>query len=284
MIGLAITEINVVVDRTIASTLIDGSISALYYSNRLVQFPLGVFGIAISIAIFPTLAKHIAKNNIPEFKKSLLFGLRMLLFTTIPSAVGLIVLKDSLIRLIYEHGIFSRVATNMTASALLYYSIGLFAYACVRLITMSFYALKDAKTPVKIGIYIVFINIALDLILVRYLAHSGLALATSVAAIINLIILLKVLQDKIGDIELKSQASFLIKIIISSICLGIVCVLVGNYFGNILDLNDKYNQIIQVTASIFSGGLVYFIISYILGVKEVRNLKQSIKTILRSRE
>jgi len=283
MIGLAITEINVVVDRTIASTLIDGSISALYYSNRLVQFPLGVFGIAISIAIFPTLAKHIAKNNIPEFKKSFLFGLRMLLFTTIPSAVGLIVLKDSMIRLIYEHGTFNRVATNMTASALLYYSIGLFAYACVRLITISFYALKDTKTPVKIGIYIVFINIALDLILVRYLAHSGLALATSVAALINLIILLKVLQDKIGDFELKSQGSFLLKIIISSIFLGIICVLVSNYFGSLLDLSNKYNQLIQVTASIFSGCLAYFIISYILDVKEVRNLRQTIKTILRSK-
>jgi len=283
MIGLAITQINVVVDRTIASTLIDGSISALYYSNRLVQFPLGAFGIAISIAIFPTLAKQTAKNDIAEFKKSLLFGLKILLFLTIPSAVGLMVLKDSLIRLIYEHGIFSRVATNMTASALLYYSIGLFAYACVRLITMSFYALKDTKTPVKIGIYIVFINIALDLILVRYLAHSGLALATSVAAILNLIILLKVLQDKIGDFELKSQLSFLVKIIVSSIFLGIICVLVNNYFGSVLDLNNKYNQLIQVIASIFSGGLVYFIISYILDVKEVRNLRQTIKTILRSK-
>ncbi len=283
MIGLAITQINVIVDRTIASTLIDGSISALYYSNRLVQFPLGAFGIAISIAIFPTLAKQTAENDIAEFKKSLLFGLKMLLFITIPSAVGLIVLKDSLIRLIYEHGMFSRVATNMTASALLYYSIGLFAYACVRLITMSFYALKDTKTPVKIGIFIVFINIALDLILVKYLAHSGLALATSVAAILNLIILLKVLQGKIGDFELKSQLSFLIKIIVSSIFLGIICVLVSNYFGKVLDLSYKYNQIIQVTASIISGGLVYFISSYILDVKEVKSLKQTIKTILRSK-
>ncbi len=283
MIGLTITQINIVVDRTIASTLIDGSISALYYSNRLVQFPLGAFGIAISIAVFPTLAKQMAKNNIAEFKKSLLFGLRILLFITVPSAVGLIVLKDSLIRLIYEHGIFSRIASNMTASALLYYSIGLFAYACVRLITMSFYALKDTKTPVKIGIYIVFINIALDLILVRYLAHSGLALATSVAAILNLIVLLKVLQDKIGDFELKSQLSFLVKIIVSSIFLGIICVLVNNYFGSVLDLNNKYNQLIQVIASIFSGGLVYFIISYILDVKEVRNLRKTIKTILRSK-
>ncbi|MDD5016114.1 MAG: murein biosynthesis integral membrane protein MurJ [Atribacterota bacterium] len=282
MVGLAITEINVVVDRTIASTLIDGSISALYYANRLIQFPLGVFGIAISIAIFPTLAKHIAKNNIPEFKKSLIFGLRMLLFTTIPSVVGLIVLKDSLIRLIYEHGTFNRVASNMTASALLYYSIGLFAYACVRLITMSFYALKDAKTPVKIGIYIVFINIVLDLILVRYLAHSGLAFATSIAAILNLIILLKVLTDRTGTIELKPQGLFLIKIVISSIFLGIICILISNYFANVLDLNNKYNQAIQVIVSIFSGGTVYLISSYLLGVKEVRSLKHSIKRILKS--
>jgi putative peptidoglycan lipid II flippase len=149
---------------------------------------------------------------------------------------------------------------------------------------MSFYALKDTKTPVKIGIYIVFLNIALDFILIRYLAHSGLALATSVAAILNLIILLKVLQDKIGDMELKSHASFLIKIVISSIFLGVICVLVNNYFGSMLDLNNKYNQAVQVIISIFSGGMVYLVSSYILGVKEVRNLKQSIKKILRSRE
>jgi putative peptidoglycan lipid II flippase len=115
------------------------------------------------------------------------------------------------------------------------------------------------------------------------LAHSGLALATSVAAILNLIILLKVLQDKIGDMELKSQISFLLKITISSIFLGIICVLVNNYFGSTLDLSNKYNQTVQVIISIFSGGMVYLISSYILDVKEVRNLKQSIKTILRSK-
>ncbi|HER24061.1 MAG TPA: murein biosynthesis integral membrane protein MurJ [Candidatus Atribacteria bacterium] len=284
IIGLAVTQINVVVDKTLASTLIDGSISALYYSNRLVQFPLGAFGIAISIAIFPTLAKQTVENDIAELKKSLLFGLRILLFFTLPSAMGLMVLKDALIRLVYEHGIFSSSSTQMTASALFYYSIGLFAYACVRLITMCFYALKDAKTPVKIGIYIVLVNIGLDLILIRYLAHSGLALATSIAAIMNLIILLKFLQNKIGNLGLRSQTSFLTKIVISSIGLGIACILVENYFGKILDLNSKYNQIIQVTASIISGSLVYFMISYILRVKEIRYLKQSLKTILRSKE
>ena len=283
MLGLAITEINVVVDRTIASNLIDGSISALYYSNRLVQFPLGAFGVAISIAIFPTLAKYTAKNNIVEFKKSLLFGLKMLIFVTVPSTVGLIVLKDSLTRLIYEHGIFSKVATTMTANALLYYSIGLVAYACIHLITVAFYALKDTKTPVKIGVYIVFMNIVLDLILVRYLAHSGLALATSLVAIINMIILLKALQKKIGNIELRSQASFLIKIILSSIFLGIGCFLVNNYLGSVLNLNHKFNQIIQITASILTGSMIYYISSYIFGIPEIRSLKQNIKIILKGK-
>jgi len=283
MLGLAITQINVVVDRVIASNLIDGSISALYYANRLVQFPLGAFGIAISIAIFPTLSKYAAKNNITELKKSLLFGLRMLIFITVPSAVGLMVLKGPLIRLIYEHGIFSGTATVMTSNALLFYSIGLFAYASVRLITMAFYALKDAKTPVKIGIYIVFLNITLDLILVRYLAHSGLALATSLAAIINMIILLIFLQKKIGNVISRAQTLFLLRIIIASLIMGISCILVSNYLENILELSNKINQIIQVTISILCGGILYFISSYLLGIQEIRSLKQNLKIILRGK-
>jgi len=283
MLGLGVTQINVIVDKIIASNLIDGSISALYYANRLVQFPLGAFGIAISIAIFPTLSKHVAENDIFELKKSFLFGLKMLLFITFPSAVGLIVLKTPLVRLIFEHGIFNKIGTLMTADALMYYSIGLFAYASTRIITVAFYALKDTRTPVKIGIYIVFINIALDLILVRYLAHSGLALATSLAAVINMFILLKGLHDKIGDTKLKAQALFILKVIISSIIMGISCIFISNYFENILELSSKINQTIQVTISILGGGGIYFACCYILHVQEIRSLKQNLKIILRGK-
>ncbi|HDK27047.1 MAG TPA: murein biosynthesis integral membrane protein MurJ [Candidatus Atribacteria bacterium] len=280
VLGLAITQINVVVDRAIASNLVDGSISALYYANRLVQFPLGAFGIAISTAIFPTLSKFSAKDNIFELKKSFLFGLRMLIYITIPSAVGLVVLRRPLIRLIYEHGIFSRIATTMTANALLYYSIGLFAYASVKLITMVFYALKDTKTPVKIGIFIVFVNIILDLILVRYLAHSGLALATSIAAIINMIILLKVLQNKIGSAKSGGQTVFLLKTVVASLVMGISCILINTFLENILELSNKFNQAIQIFIPIFCGGIIYIVISYLLGIQEVKNLKQNLKIIL----
>jgi len=281
--GLAINEVNVVVDRTIASSLVDGSISALYYANRLVQFPLGAFGIAISIAIFPTLSKYAAEDNILELKKSFLFGLRMLTFITVPSAVGLIVLRDPIIRLIYEHGIFSKTATLMTTAALLYYSIGLFAYASLRLITMVFYALRDTKTPVKIGSFIVFLNIALDLFLVRYLAHSGLALATSVVAIINMFILLKLLPAKIGDIEWREEIYFLSKIIVATLIMAISCIMVSNFLGGILNLSNKVDQLIQVLISILAGGIIYLVSSYFLGVSEIKNLKQKLKIIFRGK-
>ena len=280
VIGLTITQINVVVDRIIASHLIDGSISALYYANRLVQFPLGAFGIAISTAIFPTLSKFAAADNITELKKTLLFGLKIMLIIIIPSSIGLIVLNKSIIRLIYEHGVFTKTSSLMTAEALLYYSIGLFAFTSVKLITMASYALKDSKSPVKIGAYIVIINIILDLILVKYMAHSGLALATSVASILNMILLIKMIQKKIGIFKIEKYLIFIAKIIFSAILLGISCYAINHYLGNLLDLNYKTWQLLQVIASIFGGSVIYLLSCHLLGIKEINQLK-NIKNILR---
>ena len=282
ILGLTITQINVVVDRVIASHLIDGSISALYYANRLVQFPLGAFGIAISTAIFPTLSKFAALENITELKKTLLFGLKIMLLLTVPSTIGLMVLNDSIIRLIYEHGVFTKIASHMTSGALFYYSIGLFSFASVKLITMASFALKDSKSPVKIGVYIVIINIILDLILVRYLAHSGLALATAIASILNLILLIRMMQKKIGVFQIKKYLNFIAKIIFSATMLGITCYAMNHYLGNLFDLNYKTGQFLQVMASILMGSIVYLLSCYLLGVQEVRQLK-NIKNILRGR-
>jgi len=281
--GLGITQINVIVDRTIASTLIDGSISALYYANRLVQFPLGAFGIAISTAVFPTLSQFTAQDNIPDFKHSFLFGWRLLLYITIPSTFGLIVLREDIIRLIYEHGIFDSKATIMTTHALLYYSLGLFAYASVKLITMAFYALKDAKTPVKVGIIIVLINIALDLILVRFLAHSGLALATSISAIINMIVLLKYLGVKTGELEIKNQVVFLLKTILASIIMAISCTFFKTILGNFLEFSSKINQGIEVLILIVGSGIIYIIFSYLFNIPEIKNLKKHLFVILKGK-
>jgi len=283
ILGLGITQINVVVDRTIASTLIDGSISALYYANRLVQFPLGAFGIAISTAVFPTLSKFASNDNLTDYKNSFLFSMRLLLYTTIPSTFGLIVLRNDIIRFIYEHGLFDERATIMTANALLYYSLGLFAYAGVKLITMAFYALKDSKSPVKIGIIVVIINIILDLIFVRSLAHSGLALATSISAVINVIILLKYLKLKIGDLQIKENSYFIIKTILASTLMAISCNFIKNILKNVLDLNVKINQGLEILILIIISGIIFIIFSYLLNISEIKGLKKHLNEILRGK-
>ncbi|MBC7320210.1 oligosaccharide flippase family protein, partial [bacterium] len=155
IIGLAIDKINFVVDRIIASYLAHGSISALYYANRLMQFPLGVFGIALSIAILPTLSRYVTKGQIEEMKGSFSFGYKVLSFFTLPSMVGLMVLSHPVVRLFYQHGLFSSQDTSLTEIALVCYTIGLFATAILRLVISSFYALKDTRTPLRIGIFIV---------------------------------------------------------------------------------------------------------------------------------
>jgi len=214
MFGLAIDKINFVVDRIIASYLAHGSISALYYANRLMQFPLGVFGIALSIAILPTLSKNVSKKQFEELKDS---------FT-----------QD----------------TRLTEIALVCYTVGLFAMATLRLVISTFYALKDTRTPLKIGIVVVILNIILDLILVRYLAHAGIALATSIAAIAHLIILGFTLDKKVEGIFSGHLLNFFWKICLASIFMGVSCWLVSQYFSSYLDLSVKIVQFGQVALSI----------------------------------
>ncbi len=277
--GLAIDKINFVVDRIIASYLSHGSISALYYANRLMQFPLGVFGIALSIAILPTLSRNVAKKQFDEVRKSFAFGIKILSFFIFPSTVGLIILSHPVIRLFYEHGLFSSQDTRLTEIALICYTIGLFALACLRLVISTFYALKDTKTPLKIGVFAVIFNIILDLILVRYFAHAGIALATSISAILHLIILGIFLNKKIEKIFSKDLLKFFIKILSASLIMGIFCWLTSMYFVFNLDLDVKIVQFSQVMISALIGLGSYYFSGIIFGIPEFKNAKNIIHNI-----
>lgn len=280
VIGLAIDKINFVVDRIIASFLAHGSISALYYANRLMQFPLGVFGIALTIAILPTLSKYVAKGQIEEMKVSFSFGFKLLSFFIWPSMVGLIVLSHPIVRLFYEHGLFSAQDTSITEVALLCYTIGLFALSILRLIISTFYALKDTKTPLRIGILAVTVNIILDLILVRYWAHAGIALATSISAILHLIILGICLEKRVSGIFSMELLLFSWKSILASLFMAITCLGCSYYFGLRFDLHSKVLQLAQVLISGLLGILVYYISGIMLGITEFSNAKRLIKMIV----
>jgi len=152
ILGLAVYEVNLLVDTLLASLLPEGSISYLYYGNRLVQLPLGVFGVALAVAILPVLSAQAAKKEFKELVQTLAFGIRFILFITIPAVVGMILLRFPIINTLWERGEFSRATTEGTAIALLYYSIGLCAFSGIKVIAPAYYSLQDTKTPAKIAI------------------------------------------------------------------------------------------------------------------------------------
>jgi len=198
IVGAAVYQLNIVFSTILASFLPLGSISYLYYADRLVQFPLGVFGVAISTAALPSLSELATKQKMDAFKNTLNSSLSLTLFISLPATAGLIGLSYPLIKVLFGHGAFSSYAVQATANALVGYCIGLPAFSCVRSIISAFYSLEDTKTPVKIAFICMLINVSLGYFLMQKLDHVGLALAVSISSWVNVLLLSFYLRKKIG--------------------------------------------------------------------------------------
>ena len=260
IIGLAVYEINLLVDTLLASTLAEGSISYLYYGNRLVQLPLGVFATALAIVLLPTLSRHAAKGELKNLVKTLSFSIRFILFITIPATIGLIILREPIVNTLWERGAFLHTTTQNTAVALLYYSIGLCAFSGIKIIAPAFYSLQDTKTPAKIGIYSMGLNIVLNLILMGPLKHGGLALATSLSALFNVIVLMHYLRKRLGLLEGRKIFKSSIKVSIAAGAMGLITYFTKETFFN---FNDPIEiRIAGLFACISSGILIYALISH----------------------
>ena len=279
--GLAVYELNMLVDTLLASLLAEGSISYLYYGNRLVQLPLGVFGVALGVAILPMLSNQVAKKDYSEMVKTISFGIRLILFITIPATLGLILLKFPIINTLWERGEFNRLTTEGTATALLYYSVGLCAFCGLKIIVPAFYALQDTKTPAKIGVYSMLLNIILNLILMGPLQHGGLALATSIAAIFNLTILIYLLRKRLGLMGGKIILLSTLKLLFISGVMGIAVYLFNMIFFN--PLAPLTTKIIILSTDIMIGITIYGILSRLIQNEELSfliNLIQKRKNII----
>jgi len=220
--GSAVYQINILVGTLLASVLAQGSISYLYYADRLVQFPLGIFAIAMATAVLPTLSRQAAEKDLQAVRDTFSYAMKMVFFITIPSMVGLMVLREPIVALLFKRGEFDSEATRLTAYALLYYSIGLWAFSAVRIVVSTFYALQDTKTPVRMAIVSVCANIILGVILMGSMGHGGLALSTSLASMLNLGLLVWALRTKLGALGLKSITESACKTIVCSGMMGIV--------------------------------------------------------------
>jgi putative peptidoglycan lipid II flippase len=270
ILGLAVYEINIMIDTLLASFLPGGSISYLYYGNRLVQLPLGIFAVALGVALLPTLSSQAAKNNLKELIQTLGFSIRLILFITIPATVGLIILREPIVNTLWERGEFTASTTEGTAIALLYYSIGLCAYSGIKILAPAFYSLQDTKTPAKIGIYSMILNTVLNLILMGPLKHGGLALATSLAALFNVFLLIHFLRKRLGLIGGRKILRSTIKVSSAAIAMGFVTYFCREKFFHASD--PFLSKLFALTACIFIGILVYALVSHFSKNEEWRFL------------
>ncbi len=190
LFGVSITQINLLLDTLIASFLATGSVSWLYYSDRLVEFPLGLFGIALATVILPSLSKNHAADDMESFSKSLDWGLKLVILIGAPASLGLMMLAEPMISTLFQYNEFGVHDVAMAGRSLMAYSLGLLGFILVKILVPGFTSRKDMKTPVRFGIYAMIANMVLNLILVFPLAHAGLALATSLGAFLNASLLL----------------------------------------------------------------------------------------------
>ena len=186
LFGVSVAQINLLLDTVIASFLEkDGSITWLYYSDRMLEFPLGIFAIAISTVILPSLSRQHSSNNPEEFNATMNWGLRLVFLIGIPATVGLFMMAEPIILSVFQHGEFSIDSAHATSLSLMAYIIGLLGFMSVKVLATGFFSRQDTKTPVKIGIIAMATNMVFNLILFYPLAHVGLALATAISAIVN---------------------------------------------------------------------------------------------------
>lgn len=243
----------------------EGGVAVLYFSYRLIQFPLGLFSTALSQAILPTFSAQALEKDSADLRRTLSWGLRATFFVLIPASVAFIVLAKPIVATIFGGGKFDSYSSDLTASALVFYSIGLFAYGAKRIIQSCFFALKDTITPTKIAGLALLLNIILNTALMFPLKIAGIALATSLSGIISCAMLLKTLRNRIGDFGDKQVALSFLKILASSIAMGIVCYFVSRHLAGM-------NKFLQLAIEVAFGMLSYIIFCLFFRVSELGEL------------
>lgn len=266
--GAAVYQVNVLVITFLASFLPDGSVSYLWYADRVTEFPLGIFAIAIATATLPSLSDNAADNDMETFKSTFRFGLKAAFAIAIPSAIGLYLLASPVIRMLFQRGEFTSVSTYHTAGALCFFVIGLPFVSAVRNIVPAFFALKDAKTPVAIAAVAVLFNAVFALILMRPLLHRGLALSLAIADFVNFALLIFFIRRKIGQIGIKNILASLVRTIISTLVMGSAIYCYKQYAVNFLFERGFIELMAGVFSTIIIGIVVYMLFLKIIKAPE----------------
>ena len=276
IIGTAAVQINVFINTNFASAIIDpatgtianGPVSWLNYAFRFMQFPIGVFGVAIATATLPTLARNSSQPDYREFRQTLAHSLTLVFLLCIPSALGLAVLGRPIIALIFEHGKFTGFDTVQTANALAAYSLGLAGYAAIKVLSPAFYALQDARTPMLISLGSILVNFVLNSLLVGTFGHVGLAFSTSSVALVNFILLALLMRRRLGGMEGRRLGLAVLRIFAAALPMA-ACAWLVSELAATLPLHELARRLVQVSAALGAAAVVFYLGCRWFGVAEL---------------
>ena len=278
ILGNAAVQINVMVNTNFASQIPgNGPVSWLGYAFRFMQLPLGLFGVAIASATLPSISRSAGAGNFEEFRRTLSKSLGMVFLLTLPSAIGLIVLGNSMIGAIYQGGKFHAFDTQQTALALSCYAVGLAGYSALKVLNPAFYALHDARTPMIISLISIAVNYVTASLLLRKtsLGHAGLALTTSAVAIFGAVALFVILRPRIGGIYGRDLGSSILKITTASAVMGIAVWISSHAIQHWLG-QGRLARLTDLGLSIPFGLLIFYGSCHILRVSELELAKRSL--------
>ncbi len=276
-IGLSATQINIFVNTSFAASCAEGSVSWLNYAFRLVQLPIGLFGVAFSIAIMPVMARHAAKKDVAAMRGTLVSSLTMVSCLTIPATAGLTLLAEPIIRLIFEHGAFTALDTVATAQTLTLYAAGLMAYSANKILVPVFYALDNTKYPVIASFLAVLANIIIINLTINAFQHLAIALSTSCTMFLNFFFLSAVLYRKMGGYSLTALFRGLFKILIATLCMSILLFFARMLLASFLT-GSLLQQLLATALLIFLAASLYAVVLHWLKLPEFTEIVDKIRT------
>ena len=268
LFGIAVYNLNILVNTQYASFMSEGTVSYLYFAERIIEFPLGVVAVSLATVTLPALSGYAAREDYGGFGTEYLRSLRRMLFIMVPAMVGIVALRVPLCNFLYQHGEFDYVAVINTSQAILGYGLGLFAVGGIRITVPAFFALQDTRTPVKVAFFCFLLNAVCGFVLgfVFSLDHFGLALASSISSVMNFILLVVLLNGRLGDFLSREILFFSLRILAISVIMGFAVSAVAGFF-TWNETGFSIDKTLVMVASVAVGIILYFLLARLLGIK-----------------
>ena len=283
-LGMAVTQFNVLIDRMLALLIGDWAPAALFYSERMIYFPLGVIATAMATVLLPTFSAHAAEKNTAAMRETITHSLRHLIFIMVPAALGLLVLAPVILETIFEWGgSFGSDSTLLSARALRFYAPGLVVFSAAKVFVPAFYAMQDTKTPVRIGIYTVLLNLILNIVFIltlpTYWKHAGMAFSTVIAEAVGMVALGIILTRRVKDLQWRGIFGCFIRCVLCALLMAITAWLAADISLPLLEnlFPTKIAQIASVALAVGAGATIYFGLTFLLHSPELREIKSAVR-------